>query len=399
MTTINPLRERLLLVVLCGVQFTHILDFMVLMPLGPQLMRLWGIEASRFGLLVSAYTFTAAVTALLCALYIDRFDRRKALLVLYFGFLLSTLLCALAPSYGWLLLARAAAGAFGGVAGAAVYSILADVIPDSRRGSAMGVLMTAFPISAVFGVPLGLFLANHFDWRAPFFFVAGVSMLILLGAAKVVPALRAHVDQARQRRPLTLARNVFGDANHRRALAFLALLLFGGFSVIPFIAPYMVTTVGLRETDLPWLYFFGGLATVFTARLIGRLADRHGKRRMFTIIALISIAPLLITTNLRPVPVWVAIGASVLFMVFVSGRYVPAMAIVTAAAQSKVRGGFMSFSSAVQQGASGLASLSSGLIIGHAANGAMTRYWLVGLLSVLCTLICIRLARRIKAAG
>ena len=179
----------------------------------------------------------------------------------------------------------------------------------------------------------------------------------------------------------------------------MALLIFGGFSVIPFIAPYMVSNVHLEETDLPYLYFFGGLATVFTARYIGRLADRHGKRRMFTLITLISIAPLLITTNLPPVPVWMAIGSSVLFMVFVSGRFVPAMAIVTAAAEPKVRGGFMSFTSAVQQGASGLASLSSGLIIGHAANGAMTRYWLVGLISVLCALICIQLSRRIKAVA
>lgn len=387
------------LVVLCGIQFTHILDFMILMPLGPQFIRLWGIDASRFGLLVSAYTFAAMVTALLCALYIDRFDRRKALAVLYFGFVLSTLLCAFAPGYGWLLAARALAGAFGGVVGAAVYSILADLIPESRRGRAMGLLMTAFPISAVFGVPLGLFLANQFDWRAPFLFVAALSALILLGALKAIPPLHAQVGEARQRRPLALAREVFRNANHRRALAFLALLIFGGFSVIPFIAPYMVANVGLAETDLPWLYFCGGLATVFTARHIGRQADRHGKRKVFTIIALISIVPLLITTNLPPVPAWLAIAASVLFMVFVSGRYVPAMAMATSAAEPRVRGGFMSFSSAIQQGASGLASLSSGLIIGHAANGAMTRYWLAGLIAVFCTLICIRLARRIKAVA
>jgi predicted MFS family arabinose efflux permease len=338
-------------------------------------------------------------TALLCALYIDRFDRKKALAALYLGFAISTVLCALAPSYGWLLPARALAGAFGGVAGAAVYSILADVIPESRRGRAMGLLMTAFPISAVFGVPLGLFLANQFDWRAPFLFVAAVSALILLGVWKVVPSLRTHTHEARQRKASTLVRDVFSDGNHRRALAFLALLIFGGFSVIPFIAPYMVANVGLKETDLPWLYFCGGLATVFTARYIGRLADRHGKRKIFTIIALISIVPLLITTNLPPVPAWLAIAASVLFMVFVSGRYVPAMAMATSAARPEVRGGFMSFTSAIQQGASGLASLSSGLIIGHTSSGALTRYWVAGLIAVLCTLICIRLARTIKAVA
>ncbi len=388
--------EAGLLVVLAGIQFTHILDFMVLMPLGPQLMRLWDIDARQFGVLVSAYTFTAAVTALLCAFYIDRFDRRRALLFLYAGFAISTLLCALAPNYQWLLAARAAAGAFGGVLNAAVYSIIGDTIPDSRRGSALGTLMIAFPVSAVFGVPLGLSLANLWDWRAPFFFVCGIAALILIAAAKTVPSVRGHVEHARSQNPFGLVRAVFADTNHRHALAFISLLIFGGFSVIPFIAPYMVANVHLKETDLPWLYFFGGLASVFTSRLIGRLTDRHGKKQMFTVIAAISIAPLLITTNLPPVPVWLAIGSSVLFMVFVSGRFVPAMALVTSAAQPKVRGGFMSFNTAIQQLALSLASLSSGYLIGHGPNGQLTRYWLVGLISVACALTCIGLVRSIE---
>lgn len=393
----DPRRERLLVGVLAGIQFTHILDFMVLMPLGPQLMRLWGIDPVRFGVLVSAYTFTAAISALLCALYIDRFDRKRALLFLYAGFALSTLFCALAPDYGWLLAARAVAGAFGGVAGAAVYSIVGDTIPEDRRGSAIGLLMIAFPISAVFGVPFGLFLANTWNWRAPFFLVCGVSVLILVLAARVLPPVHGHVEHARQRNALALARQVFSDANHRRALAFISLLIFGGFSVIPFIAPYMVANVHLKESDLPWLYFFGGLATVFTSRWIGKLTDRRGKRETFTLIAAISILPLLITTNLPPVPAWVAISASVFFMVFVSGRFVPAMALVTAAAQPAVRGGFMSFNTAIQHMALSLASLSSGYLIGHTANGALTRYWLVGLISVACVVTCIWLARRVRA--
>jgi predicted MFS family arabinose efflux permease len=369
---------------------------MVLMPLGPQFMRLWRIDAGQFGVLVSAYTFTAAITALLCAFYIDRFDRKRALLFLYAGFAISTLLCALAPSYEWLLAARAAAGAFGGVVGAAVYSIIGDTVPDSRRGSAMGLLMIAFPVSAVFGVPFGLFLATLWDWRAPFFFVFGVALIVLATAARVIPPLHAHVEHARSQNPLAMAKAVFSDPNHRRAFVFIALLIFGGFSVIPFIAPYMVANVRLKETDLPWLYFCGGLATVFTSRLIGKLTDRRGKREMFTLIASISIAPLLITTNLPPVPAWLAIGASAIFMVFVSGRFVPAMAIVTAAAQPKVRGGFMTFNTAVQHLALSLASLSSGYLIGHTSTGELTRYWLVGLISVACALTCIWLAGRVK---
>lgn len=398
MSESNRRGEVALLVVLTAVQFTQILDFMVLMPLGPQLMRLWGIDASRFGLLVSAYTFAAAAAALLCAFYMDRFSRRRILLFLYGGFVLAALLCALAPNYSWLLAARAITGAFGGVAGAAVYSIIGDTIPDSRRGAAMGVVMVAFPISAVAGVPLGLFLANEFNWRAPFLFIAIISTLILIAAWRIVPPLRGHVSGTRPN-PLVQVRAVFGDANHRRAIALIATLIFGGFSVIPFIAPYMVANVGLKETDLPYLYLFGGLATVFTSRLIGRLADKFGKREIFTLIAAISIAPLLITTNLPPVPAWVAILASAIFMVFVSGRFVPAMALVTAAAQPQLRGSFMSFVSAIQQLALGAASLTSGLLLGHAANGELTRYWLAGLIAVTCTLICMWLAWRVKPVG
>jgi predicted MFS family arabinose efflux permease len=369
------------------------------MPLGPQFIRLWGIDARQFGVLISAYTFTAAITALLCAVYIDRFDRKRALLVLYAGFAISTLLCALAPDYEWLLVARAAAGAFAGVVGAAVYSIVGDTIPDSRRGRAMGTVMIAFPISAVFGVPFGLFLANLWDWRAPFFFVASVSALTIIAAAKIVPPVRGHVEHARSQNPIRLATAVFSDANHRRAFAFIALLIFGGFSVIPFIAPYMVANVHLAESRLPWLYFFGGLATVFTSRLIGKLTDRHGKREMFTLVAAISIAPLLVMTNLPPVPAWLAICTSATFMVFVSGRFVPAMALVTAAAQPRVRGGFMSFNTAIQHLALSLASLSSGYLIGRGSSGELTRYWLVGLISVACALTCIWLSHRVKAVA
>ena len=191
------LRERSVLLILLGVQFTHLMDFMVLMPLGPQFMRIWDISPAQFAILVSAYTLSAAVASVLCGFYVDRFDRRRALLLIYGGFAASTLLCAAAPDFGWLLAARTVTGAFGGIAGAAVYSIVGDVVPDARRGTAMGIVMTAFPISAVAGVPLGLTLANIFDWRAPFVFLAAVSLAVLVLATWLLPRMDAHVAQAR----------------------------------------------------------------------------------------------------------------------------------------------------------------------------------------------------------
>ena len=392
----SNISERLLVLVLAAIQFTHIMDFMIMMPLGPQLMRVMLISPQQFGLLVAAYTLSAAAAALAAAFYTDRFDRRKTLLFLYAGFVISTLLCGIAPGYGALLAARAVAGAFGGLAGATVHSIIGDAIPEQRRGAATGMIMSAFALSSIVGVPIGLLLAAHFSWRAPFLFLVVVSTLVLGLTWKLLPPMRSHIVEGQSHRPLDQLKAVFGTANHLRAFVFMFALMFAGFSVIPFIAPYMVANVGLKETDLPYLYFFGGLATVFTSRYIGKLADRHGKRQMFTVIGLISIAPLLITTNLPPVPVPVAICASVIFMVFVSGRFVPAMALVISCVEPRLRGGFMSINSAIQQLGLGAASLLAGSIIGHGAGGTLTRYWLVGFIAVSATLLAILLAWRVK---
>ncbi len=392
----TPARERSLVLILAAVQFTHIMDFMIMMPLGPQLMRVMLISPQQFGLLVSAYTLTAAVAALAVAFYTDRFDRKHTLVFLYAGFVVATLLCAIAPGYGQLLAARAVAGAFGGVAGATVHSIIGDVIPERRRGAATGMIMSAFALSSIIGVPIGLVLAAQFSWRAPFFLLVAASALVLIVIWKMLPSMRGHIVAGKSHRPVDQMKAVFGDANHLRAFAFMFALMFAGFSVIPFISPYMVANVGLKETDLPYLYLFGGLATAFSSRYIGKLADRYGKRQIFTLIGLISIAPLLITTNLPPVPVWLAICASVIFMVFVSGRFVPAMALVISSVHPHLRGGFMSINSAIQQFGLGAASFLAGTIIGHGSGGTLTNYWLVGFIAVGATLLAIALAWRVK---
>jgi predicted MFS family arabinose efflux permease len=392
--------EKLLVFTLAGVQFTHIMDFMVLMPLGPQLMRVLHISPREFGFLVAAYTLSASAAAFTTALFIDRFDRKHALLFLYAGFVVSTLFCGLARGYGPLLAARAFAGVFGGVAGAAVYAIIGDAIPPQRRGSATGVVMTAFSVSAIAGVPIGLFLATFLTWRAPFLLLVILSSLILIGIWRLVPALRTHLQPAvAPTRPWRQARAVFADPNHRRALALPATLVFGGFSVIPFLSPYAVSNVGLTESDLAYVYFFGGLATAFTSPRIGRLSDRYGKRELFSIVAGLSIVPLLVVTNLPPVPVWAMLLATTVFTILISGRFVPAMALVTSSAQPPVRGSLMSFSSALQHLSSGLAALCGGMLVGHASTGALTRYWLVGLIAVGCTLLAMHIAWRIKSVS
>lgn len=404
MTTVNEptddrqINERLTLGLLAAIQFTHIVDFMIMMPLGPQLMRVMGISTRDFGFLVSAYTFGAAASGFLAAFHIDRFDRKKALLAIYFAFAVTTLLCAIAPGFYALLAARIVSGIFGGIAGAVVHAIVGDLIPDARRGRATGIVASAFSISAVAGVPIGLFLSNHFAWRAPFVFLTTLSVVLLVLAWRVLPDMRRHFHSGRHASALQTIRNVFSNRNHLNAFALTATLMFGGFSVVPFISPYMVANVGLRETDLPYLYLAGGLATFFTSQWIGRMSDKHGKLKMFRAIAAISIVPLLLTTNLPPVPVPLAIAASVIFMVFVSGRFVPLMALVNASTVPRVRGSFLAFNASIQQLFAGLAAFVAGTIMGHSNDGRITYYWLVGLIAVGATLACIVLAGRVRSA-
>lgn len=391
-------REWAVLLVLAGVQISHILDFMILMPLGPQFMRLFAIGPTKFGFLVSVYTFTAAVVGFAAAFFIDRYDRKKTLLVLYACFGATTLLAASSDSYATLLLARALAGAFGGVLSAIVFAIVGDLIPEARRGSALGVVMSSFSIAATVGVPISLSLATQFTWRAPYYFLAGLCLCIWGGVFWLLPQMRGHLRAARARHPLAQALEVFREPNNRRAFLFSGMLFFSGFAVIPFISPYMVANVGVTEAQLPLLYLVGGTLTLLVVRQVGRLTDLHGKQRMYLLVACGSALAMVNLTHLPRVPIYFAVAASAFMMCMTSGRFVPAMALMTSSVAPRLRGSFMSFNSSIQQFASGAASFGASLIIGRNAAGELTHYGTVGILAALATLASIYLARRIRAA-
>jgi predicted MFS family arabinose efflux permease len=388
---LDPARERALLITLAGIQFAHILDFMIMMPLGPILMRELGVGTHEFGLLVSSYTFSAAFTGVLAAMFVDRFERKRMLLTMFALFAVATLACGLAPGYWTLLAARGTAGAFGGVLGSMVQTMVGDLIPFERRGRASGTIMSAFSLSTVAGVPLSLYLANHFGWRFPFIFIAVLACGFLLLGWKMLPVLRGHlpgasVSETERAHPLAAMAAVLRDANHLRALLFMALIMFSGFTVIPYITIYVTANVEIRQQDIPLIYLFGGCATFFTSRLVGRLADAHGKIRVYRWIALCSLVPLFVQTHLWPVPLWVMIFWSTVFFIFVPGRMVPAMAIVTSAVQPRLRGTFLSMNGAVQQLASGVASYLGGAMIAADATGRIVGYDRVGYLAMGATL-------------
>jgi predicted MFS family arabinose efflux permease len=360
-----------------------------------------GIGTHEFGLLVSAYTFTAAFTGVLAAVIVDRFERKRMLLTMFALFAVATLACGLAPGYGTLLLARSTAGAFGGVLGSMVQTMVGDLIPFERRGRASGTIMSAFSLSTVAGVPLSLYLANHFGWRFPFFFIAALSCILLLLGSKMLPAMRGHlvtatVSETERAHPLSAMMAVLREGNHLRALVFMALIMFSGFTVIPYITIYVTANVGIRQEDIPLIYLFGGCATFFTSRLVGRLADIHGKIRVYRVMALCSMAPLLVQTHLMPVPLWLMIVCSTVFFIFVPGRMVPAMAIVTSAVQPRLRGTFLSMNGAVQQLASGGASYLGGAMIAVDVSGRIVGYDMVGYLAVAATFVAMAFVGQIK---
>jgi predicted MFS family arabinose efflux permease len=392
----QQLNERLLLFVLAAIQFTATVDFLIIIPLGPQYMRVFNINPGQFGLIVSAYAIAAAISGVTTGVFLDRFDRKKALLLLYLGFTLGTLFCAVAPTYELLVVARAVAGAFGGVAGAFILAIIGDVVPEERRGRAMGFVMSSFSVASICGVPLGLLLASNISWHVPFFALAGLSLIILAAAARVLPPLRGHLEKAHDAHPIAHLLSVLAEPNHRMAFVFMAVLTFTGFLIFPNLANYMVLNVGLTEKQLPLIYLCGGLCTVFTMNWIGRWADLSGKPRVFTAMSLSSIIPIVALTNLPRVPVVEAIGVSTLLMICMSGRFVPAMAMMTASVEARYRGGFMSMNSSVQQMACGLAALASGHLLGQGPHGEITHYRIVGVISVCCALLCIYLSRYLK---
>ena len=395
-TTLTPQRERWLLLTLAGIQFTYILDFMVMMPLGPQFTRLFDISDAQFGALVSAYTFSAGASGLAASAYLDRFDRKRLLVVLYTLFALSTMGCALAMTYGQFFVARVGAGLFGGVLSALIQTILADVVPFERRGRAMGVVMSSFSVSTVAGVPLGLYLAAAFSWHAPFWLVVGLCGVFGAMAYWTVPQLRAHLDHPDRHSVWGEIVATVRERNHQWSFAFTMVSILTGFMIIPYITIYLETNLAVSNRDIPLLYLAGGAATLVSARWIGVLSDRLGKRYMYERLAALVGIPLFTLTLMPPAPFWVLTLVYVLFFVIVSGRMIPSMAVVSAAANPRRRGTFMAISGALQSFAMGLAALVGGLIIGRSADGQVTGYWITALLGTLASFASVWLIRRIQ---
>jgi MFS transporter, DHA1 family, inner membrane transport protein len=391
--------ERRLLWLLALTQFTVIMDFMVMMPLGPQIMHAFRISPAAFATAVSAYSWCSGLSGLLAATYIDRFNRRTLLLAMYGLFALSNLACAFSGSFNLLLLSRAFAGLSGGVIGSLILAIIGDVIPPQRRGAATGTVMIAFSMAAVIGVPAGIALGAHYGWGAPFFLLFALSLIIGLMAAWIVPSLSGHLkhDPPPYSTVLPQLWHLISTPAHRRAYVTIFVMMVSQMIVIPFISPILVANHGVAQTHLAWIYVAGGLAPFFFSRYIGRLSDRYGHRRIFRVMLVYSLIPVLFITHLPQIPFWVLVILFPFFMIAMTGRMVPLQALLITVPKPAVRGAFLSANSSFLALGSGFGAWVGGLMLSNAPDGSIVGYGNNGLLAAALALFVFLWVSRVKS--
>ncbi|PHK98477.1 MFS transporter [Neolewinella marina] len=417
------MNEKRLLLILATVQFCHIIDFMIIMPLGKTIMQAFDITPGQFAWVVSAYALAAFAGNLVSTVVIDRFDRRTALLFLFTCFTAGTLACAFAPTYGFLLAARFGTGLFGGTLGALVLAIVGDVIPLARRASAMGWVMTAFSAASVVGVPAGIWIAAEYSWHAPFYATAALAAIFVTVAFFFVPPMRGHLrretvvadealdevsrePEAQLLQPRSVGskiaapfRAIFSNPNQRAALLFTLTLMLGHFTIIPFIAPYMQINVGFADKQVSLIYLIGGGLTVVLLPLFGRLADRFGRMQVFTASSFLALFSIYALTNLDTNSIPVALLVTSSFFVVASGRNVPATTMVTSVVRPENRGGFMSIRQSVNEMALFFSSVVAGFIITEGPDGKLQHYELLGYFTIVMSVVAVYTASRIRAVA
>ena len=383
-------------------QLANILDFVVLMPLGPRLQTELHLTARQFAQLVSAYTFSAGISGFLAAFFIDRFDRKAALLFLLAGFTMGTGWCAIANGFSGLMLARIVAGAFGGVMGSLVTAIVADVMPPQDRGKAMGFLGAAFPVASVLGLPLALWLVGWQGWQAPFFWLVGLATIAWLLAAFFVPSMKGHrIRGQRAELPVAVIKRTFTNGAMLLGLGLMGAQVLGHFTLVPLLSTYLINNVGFIETQLSLVYIVGGLLQVFVNPLAGFLADKYGKAAIYMIFCATSVLPIVLLSHLGHVPLWQALSVTGMFFILSGTRFIPGMALLNDQVDAAHRGSYMGFVSCVQQVASGMASYIAGYLVvqGVGPKSPLEGFEYIGYFCLFFTAVAALFASRLRKPG
>jgi predicted MFS family arabinose efflux permease len=380
---IKPLSsyQKFVMALLAITQFTVVLDFMVMSPLGDILMKSLEITPKQFGIAVSSYAFSAGISGLLAAGFADKFDRKKLLVFFYLGFIVGTFLCGIAPSYETLVAARIFTGIFGGVMGSISMAIITDIFELNQRGRVMGVVQMGFAASQVLGIPIGLYFANLWGWHAPFMMIVVLAVVIILVLIIKLKPVTAHLSEKNERNVWAHFRHVLLLKNYRIAFLSTALLSIGGYLMMPFGSAFAVNNLGVLQTELPLIFMLTGVSSLIFMPLVGKLSDRYDKFKIFAIGSVWAVIFTLIYTNLSVTPLYAIITLNILLFMGISSRMIPSATLTSAIPNLQDRGAFMSINSSLQQIAGGVATMLAGLIIVQKdKNSPLENYPILGII-------------------
>ncbi|MEN9613063.1 MAG: hypothetical protein RLZZ628_3877 [Bacteroidota bacterium] len=382
--------QKFVIFLLAITLFTVVLDFMVMSPLGDLMMKSLNITTAQFGVAVSAYAFSAGISGLLTAGFADRFDRKHLLLFFYIGFAVGTLFCALAPNYPLLVAARILTGIFGGVIGSIAMAIVADLFTLQQRGKVMGFVQMGFGASQVLGIPIGLYIANHWGWQMPFVWIAAMAGGIAFAIFLKMKPVTEHLALQKNQSALKHLWHTVAQSNYRLGFLSTALLSIGGFMMMPFGSAFAINNLKLTTEQLPFLFMVTGVASLVTMPFIGKLSDKVNKFKLFTVATLSAILIVNIYAHYAETPFWVVLLTNVLMMIAIMSRMVPSSALTSAIPQPQDRGAFMSINSSLQQIAGGFGAMIAGMIIVQKDNFSPLQHYdtlaLVASLMMLCTI-------------
>ena len=379
--------QKLVVILMAFLQFSIILDFMVMSPLGAMLMPALQITPSQFGLVVSAYAFSAGISAISAAGFADRFDRKRLLLFFYAGFIVGTFLCAIAPTFHFLLFGRIVTGIFGGVIGSIVLAITTDLFSLQMRGRVMGVVQTAFAASQILGLPIGLYFANIWGWHAPFTMIVVVSVIVCGIIILYLKPVDAHLKLPTDKNPFLHLWSTLTNSRYVLAFATTGLLTLGGYMLMPFGSAFAVYNLGIDLEQLPILYLVTGVSAIAVGPLVGRASDTCGKFNVFLFGAVLTMIMVAIYTNLGTTPLpWVLL-VNVLLFVGIFARMVPTQALISAIPDPGSRGAFMAVNSSLQQISGGVASVLAGLIVAQGSTGRLEHFERLGFILITTVLV------------
>ncbi|MDB5224063.1 MAG: major facilitator superfamily 1 [Chitinophagaceae bacterium] len=389
--------QALAIILLALTQFTVVLDFMVMSPLGDMLMKSMSLTTKQFGFAVSGYAFSAGISGLLTAGFADRFDRKKLLLFFYIGFIAGTLFCSLATTYPMLLAARILTGLFGGVIGSISLAIVADLFPLQQRGRAMGFIQMGFGASQVLGIPISLYIANKWDWQSPFIMIVGLATIIWIAVMLKMRPVTKHLALKSDKNAFTHLWHTLKLRNYRVGFLSTALLSLGGFMMMPWGSAFAVNNLNISYHQLPILFMVGGVASLIIMPVVGKLSDKFDKFKIFTVSAIWMMVVVIVYTNLTPVHFAIVIIMNILMMIGIMSRMVPAMALTSALPQMQDRGAFMSINSSLQQIAGGIAAGVGGMIVVQKTKTSpLQHYDTLGYVIVVIILINILMVYRVS---